>query len=99
MIQTRMDICVYVCGLQRNSKAPKAIHLKCLKRLIRYIQKNPHGLTYKKLKLPVRMIAIGDSAFQSQEVGDPLVMKGYAVALASVTEKDGLLHFDAQPLE
>ena len=95
LVQTRLDIVVYVSALQRHSHAPLAIHLKRLNRLVRYIQKNPQKLYYRPLPLPVRLIAVGGSAYQAPSdlsgrctvgVTDPLVMRGYLIALAHYEE-------------
>jgi len=87
-----MDMVVYISALQRHSKAPLAIHLRRLNRVIKYMQTHPMRITYNKLPLPVELIAIGDSAYQAPDedsAKDPLVMRGFAIALAhwNATEK------------
>ena len=88
LLQTRMEIAVYVSALQRKMHAPRAIDLRRLNRVIRWAQRNPKGLTYKRLPEPRVLLAVGDSAFQApteEEIvagKDPLVMRGYILAWA-----------------
>ena len=82
LLQTRPDIAVYVSSLQRAGRAPTALHLRRLNRVVRFVQRQPVAVTLRRLELPVRLLCIGDSAFQSQEDGDPLVMRGMVFALA-----------------
>ena len=66
------------------------------------MQRHPAKLTYRRLSPPVKLIAIGDSAYQApseQEAGDPLVMRGYVLALAHETERDGRLQYQLQLLD
>ena len=90
LLQTRMDIAVYVSALQRVSHKAEILHLKRLNRLIRYVQKNPQSLRYRPLKLPVCLVAVGDSAYQAPASGseavDPLVMRGFVLALAHLRD-------------
>ena len=85
MLQTRMDMGVYISALQRVSHKPTAVHLRRLNRVIRYMQRNPRRLEYRALRPPVVLIGIGDSAFKMPDESDssPLVMRGYVWALAS----------------
>ena len=46
LLQTRMEVAVYVSALQRHMHAPRAIDLRRLNRVIRWVQRNPRGLTY-----------------------------------------------------
>ena len=77
---TRMDVAVYVASLQRHSHGPTALHLRRLNRVISYMQRHPTKLVYRRLPLPVNLIAIGDSAYQApanaEAAVDPLVMRG-----------------------
>ena len=80
VLQTRMDIAVYVSALQRHMHAPRAIDLRRLNRVITATQRNPQGLHYHQLPEPRVLLVIGDSAFQAPsdsemaEGRDPLVM-------------------------
>ena len=99
VLQTRMDIAIYVASLQRHSKKPKAVHMRRLNRLIKYLQRTPKAITHHKLKPPIFLISIADSAFQSQKNGDPLVMRGFMLALAEMIFKDGKVFLRVQPFE
>ena len=88
LLQTRMEIAVYVSALQRQMRSARAIDLRRLNRVVRWAQRNPRGLTYQQLPEPRVLLAIGDSAFQAptdeeMEAGsNPLVMRGYILAWA-----------------
>ena len=88
VLPTRMEVAVYVSALQRHMHSPRAIDLRRLNRISRWVQRNPRGLTYKQLPVPRVLLAIGDSAFQvptDEEIVDgtnPLVMRGYILAWA-----------------
>ena len=77
-----------VSALQRQMHAPRAVELRRLNRVIRWVQRNPHGLTYHQLPEPRVLLAVGDSAFQAPTDDgiisgrDPLVMRGYILARA-----------------
>ena len=64
---TRMDLGVYVCALQRVASRPLCKHIKRLNTLTRWAQRNPRGLRYARLSLPLRLIAVSDSAFKREE--------------------------------
>ena len=52
LVQTRMDIAVYVCYLQRNSKATTTEHYLKVNKLLRFVKRKPVWLFYGKLKGP-----------------------------------------------
>ena len=85
-IADQMEIAVYISALQRHMHAPRAIDLRRLNRVIRWAQRHPRGLTYRRLPEPRVLLAVGDSAFQAPaeaEIAagkDPLVMRGYILA-------------------
>ena len=91
VLQTRMDIAVYVSALQRRMQTARAIDLRRLNRVIRATQRNPQGLHDHQLPEPRVLLAVGDSAFQAPteeeitEGSDPLVMRGYILAWAHRT--------------
>ena len=93
LLQTRMEIAVYVSALQRKMQQPRAVELRRLNRVIRWVQRNPKGLTYQRLPEPRVLLAVGDSAFQApseEEMAagkDPLVMRGYILAWAHRIDK------------
>ena len=55
LVQTRMDIAVYVCYLQRNSKATTTEHYLKVNKLLRFVKRKPVWLFYGKLKGPLRV--------------------------------------------
>ena len=65
VLQTRMDISVYVASLQRRTQSPRAIDLRRLSRVILATQRNPQGLQYHQLPEPRVLLAVGDTAFQA----------------------------------
>ena len=88
LLQPRMDVSVYISALQRHMHAPRAIDLRRLNRVIRWLQKNPKGLTYRQLKLPICLVVVGDSAFQAPTPAElaagqnPHVMRCYIIAVS-----------------
>ena len=88
LLQTRMEIAVYVSALQRHMHEPRAVDLRRLNRVTRWAQRNPRGLTYRQLPEPRVLLAVGDSAFQApseEDIAagkDPWVMRGYVLAWA-----------------
>ena len=83
-----METAVYVPALQRHMCAPRAVDLRRLNRVIRWVQRNPRGLTYRQFPEPRVLLAVGGSAFQSPSEADitagkdPLVMRGDILARA-----------------
>ena len=55
LVQTRMDIAVYVCFLQRNSKDSTTGHYLKLNKLHRWVKRKPSFLFYGKLEGPLRL--------------------------------------------
>ena len=51
---TRADILVFVSALQRHSHQPKIIHVKRLNVVVRWAQRNPCQIWYRKLDTQVR---------------------------------------------
>ena len=93
LLVTRVDIAVYVNSLQRVAKAPQLVHLKRLKRFVKYIQANPVPLTYEKLEGDrVYLIDPGDSAFNALE-SDGLAQRCYLYALGSAIRVDPIEWF------
>ena len=99
LMQTRIDVAVYVAYLQRYCKQPTARHLRMMNRLLRFVHRSPKSLTYAQLPEPLSLVMVGDSAFQApskeEEAVDPLVMRGYVLAFAHETpnrQGDGSTH-------
>ena len=55
LVQTRMDIAVYVCFLQRNSKDTTTEHYLKLNKLLRWVRRKPCFLFFAKLVGPLRL--------------------------------------------
>ena len=53
---------------------------------MRYAKKNPIPLEYKKLDLPIRVLAVADSGFTKRE-DDGLAVRGALFALANMKER------------
>ena len=68
VLQTRMDIAIYVASLQRHSKKPKIIHIKRLNTVVRYMQAHPMELTYAPMKGHTTMLLYSDSVFKKEDV-------------------------------
>ena len=61
LLQTRLDVAVYVAYLQRYCKAPTAKHLRQMNRLLGYVHRKIKGLTYETLQTPLSLVLVGDS--------------------------------------
>ena len=73
---TRMDAAVYVTALQRECKKPKAVHVRRLNLLLRWLQKNPRGLRYRPMEqYPDSLVQYSDSGFQARSE-DGLSVRG-----------------------
>ena len=93
LLHTQMEIAVYVSMLQLQMHAPKAVDRRRLNRVIRWVQRNPRGPTYRQRLEPRVLLAVGDSAFQAptdEEITekDPLVMRGYTLVWAHRVNDD-----------
>ena len=99
LLLTRMDIAVYVSSLQRIAKKPKALHMRRLNRVVRYVLEVPQRLRYGRLQLPVKLVPIGDSAYQEQFEADRLVVRGMIYALAHETKQKDRVSFEVQVLD
>ena len=81
LVQTRMDIAVYVCYLQRNSKATTTEHYLKVNKLLRWVKRKPVVLFYGKLEGPLRLLVVSDSAFRKEDTTG-LAIRGAIIALA-----------------
>ena len=81
---TRIDLAVYVAALQRAAHAPTVAHAKRLNVLVRYVQRTPVDLVYRKLQGPVELLVMSDSSFK-RETDTGHAMKGYLIVLHSST--------------
>lgn len=80
MVQTRLDICVYICALQRAAKAPQAQHALRLIKVCKWIKRKSSQLLYKKLQTPTRIVAASDAAFRKEDVKG-LAMRGAVIMI------------------
>jgi hypothetical protein len=90
---TRPDICVFIAALQRVTADPRVRHIRKANAVLRWIRRKPCRLTYKPMKGPFRVMAIGDSAFK--RMGDKgLAVKGGIVGLSEIHDDHpgGMLH-------
>ena len=75
LIQTRIDIAIYVCALQRAATKATTGHLLKLNKLTKWTRRKKFVLTYLKMKGPCKLLAISDSAFKT-EPNSALAMRG-----------------------
>ena len=75
LVQTRTDICVYVCALQRAAKAPQVQHALRLIKVCKWVKRKKSHLLFKKLRTPTRVVAPSDSAFRKEDTKG-LAMRG-----------------------
>ena len=82
---TMPAICIYVAFLQRQCKAPTLGHVRRANRLLRWIRRNKTrlGIWFQRLKPPLRVMTLSDSAFKAQDY-QGLVMRGCIILLAEV---------------
>ncbi len=76
-VLTRPDIAVFVSALQRFSHAPLVIHVKRLNAVVRWAQRNPKSIIYRRLDadnrrpagstVPTHLRMISDAAFKKEE--------------------------------
>ena len=66
---TMPAICIYVAFLQRQCKAPTLGHVRRANRLLRWIRRNKVrlGIWFQRLKPPLRVMTLSDSAFKAQD--------------------------------
>ena len=86
LTQTRSELCIYVQALQRVASKGKYEHLRKCNKLIRYVKRHKVALRYRKLKEPLRVVAISDAAFRREDPTS-LAMRGAMIVVNSVNEK------------
>ena len=98
MTQTRQDIAIYICSLQRSSKAPTVENLLRLNKVCRWARRVQSIIHYAPLVGPMKILAIADSAFRKEDATG-LSMKGAIIAIcehndlnAEVPNPGGRLH-------
>ena len=88
LVQTRTDIAVYLCSLQRHSKQPQVKHYIRLNQVVKWVRRKKTGLFYGKLTGPLKILMISDSAFKKE--GDTgLAMRGALICIAEDRSDSG----------
>ena len=69
VLQTSIDLAIFVSALQRQSGKAQAIHVKRLNAVVRYAQRHKRKLVYRRLKIQnssnkTQLRAIVDAAFR-----------------------------------
>ena len=80
MVNTRADVAIFVGALQRVAKNPRIIDMKRLNTVLKFMKKHQVITLFRKLTLPIKLIAISDSAFKRQDES-PLACRGSMIAL------------------
>ena len=93
LVQTRLDVAVYVCALQRAAKKATTGHLLKLNKLTKWVRRKKYKLTYCKLTQPCKLMVISDSAFRS-EPDSALAIRGAILGICELREGNvgGKLH-------
>ena len=87
LIQTRLDIAIYVCALQRAaSKATTGQVLK-LNKLTKWVRRKQFMLVYRKITGKCKLLTISDSAFKT-EPNSALAMRGAILGIGEEEHKD-----------
>jgi hypothetical protein len=84
MAQTRVDVGVFICALQRAAKSPCVEHAVRLCKVVKWVKRRPCKLTYLKLTQPCRITVVSDSAFRKESAGG-LAMRGAIIGITSVS--------------
>ena len=84
-IQTRTDIAIYVCALQRSAKAPCAEHAVRINKVLKWARRKDSFVTYLWMPPPCRILSISDSAFRKEDVVG-LAMRGAIIGIASCSD-------------
>jgi hypothetical protein len=82
LVQTRMDVAIYIQALQRAAKSPTVAHLLRLNCVIKWARRKPCFLTYRKLQTErMKVLVCTDAAFRREDTTG-LAMRGGFIALA-----------------
>ena len=80
LIQTRLDVAVYVQALQRNAKRPTVAHLMRLSTVVRWCKRKPSFLRYCFLATDwFKILVCNDAAFRRED-SSGLAMRGSIIA-------------------
>ena len=93
LTQTRMDVCIYVCALQRAAKQARVEHALRLNKVAKWVRRKASRLIYKVLGNPVRIQVISDAAFRKEDSAG-LAIRGAVIAIVQsiIGSPGGLLH-------
>ena len=81
---TRADTAIYVQALQRRGHKPRAVDLRRLNLVVKYLKRHRVSLFYGKVKKPWRITGFSDAAFKAQnEDSSGLCIRGLAVLLTT----------------
>ena len=62
---TRVDVMVFIVALQRRKHTPEVQHVRKLNKVLRWVQRNPKKLSYKKLTSEdTHLRIVSDAAFK-----------------------------------
>ena len=75
-------VAVYVSYLQRHLKEPRAVHVRAVNRVLRYLKAKEHYIVYRPLRGKVKLMAGSDSAFCARET-DGLATRGCFIMLTA----------------
>ena len=93
LTQTRLDVAVYVCALQRAAKKPCVEHALRLNKVVKWCKRKVSFLFYKYMTPPCRIVVISDSAFRKEDAAG-LAMRGAIIAIGecNVEGPGGVVH-------
>ena len=83
LIQTRMDIAIYVQALQRAAKAPTVAHMCRLSCVIKWAKRKPIHMCYARIPTAwMKVLVVSDAAFRRED-SSGLAMRGSIIGLAA----------------
>jgi hypothetical protein len=85
LIQTRLEVAIYVCALQRSAKSPRVEHAQRLNKVVKWVKRKVSKLFYKLLRTPCRVVVISDSAFR-KECLQGLAMRGALIGIGELND-------------
>ena len=85
-VQTRQDIAVFICALQRAAKSPLGEHSARCNKVLKWARKHPYYLTYKRMIGEIITLTISDSAFRKEDARG-LAMRGSITGLSPFQEE------------
>ena len=88
LIQTRTDVAIYVCALQRASSKATFGHLLKLNKVVKWCRRKDCPLTYVKIPGKSKVMVISDAAFR-KETEQGLAMRGAMIGICQFKEDQG----------